>query len=92
LTAGLAVATGLGRKYVEFATASRPVKLVLYDRCTLAIDAGVSPGGTGSHRLMLGSSAGAFTGPDGFAWQPHRCEPGGAAHVHGELAQVGRSR
>jgi len=32
------------------------------------MDAGVSPDGTGSHRLMLGSDAGPFTDPDGFAW------------------------
>ncbi|MEV4183148.1 hypothetical protein AB0J28_17120 [Streptosporangium canum] len=25
--------------------------------------------GTGSHRLMLGSDAGSFTDPDGFAWE-----------------------
>jgi hypothetical protein len=62
------VATGLGRKYVEFATASRPVKLMRCGRRSLAIEAGVSPGGTGSHRLMIGSNAGPFTGPDGFAW------------------------
>jgi hypothetical protein len=62
------VATGLGRKYVEFATASRLVKLVRCGRRALAIDAGVSRGGTGSHRLMIGSDAGPFTGPDGFAW------------------------
>ena len=61
------MATGLGRKYVKFAIASRPVKLVRCGRRALAIDAGVSPGGTGSHRLMLGSDAGPFTGPDGVA-------------------------
>ena len=33
-----------------------------------ARDAGVSPDGTGSHRLMIGSDAGPFTGLDGFAW------------------------
>ncbi len=62
------MATGLGRKYVKFAIASRPVKLVRCGRRALAIDAGVSPGGTGSHRLMIGSNAGPFTGPDGFSW------------------------
>ena len=46
-------------------------------RRALAIDVGVSPGGTGSHRPVLGSDAGPFTGPDGFAWTPHRCEPAG---------------
>jgi hypothetical protein len=38
-----------GRKYVEFATPSSPVKLALYGRRALAKDAGVSPDGTGSH-------------------------------------------
>jgi predicted lactoylglutathione lyase len=65
---GLAVAKSFGRKYVEFATASSPVKLALYGRRALAKDAGVSPEGTGSHRLMIGGDAGPFTDPDGFAW------------------------
>lgn len=25
--------------------------------------------GTGSHRIVIGSDAGAFTDPDGFAWE-----------------------
>jgi hypothetical protein len=66
---GLAVAKSLGRKYVEFATLSSPAKLALYGRRALARDAGVSPDGTGSHRLMIGSDAGPFTDPDGFAWE-----------------------
>jgi catechol 2,3-dioxygenase-like lactoylglutathione lyase family enzyme len=66
---GLAVAKSFGRKYVEFATPSSPVKLALYGRRHLAKDAGVSPDGTGSHRLVLGSDAGPFTDPDGFAWE-----------------------
>jgi uncharacterized glyoxalase superfamily protein PhnB len=66
---GLAVAKSFGRKYVEFATPSSPVKLALYGRRALAKDAGVSPDGTGSHRLMIGSSAGPFTDPDGFEWE-----------------------
>jgi hypothetical protein len=69
------VATSFGRKYVEFAAPSSPVKLALYGRRALAKDAGVSPDGTGSHRLMIGSDAGPFTDPDGFAWTPHRSEP-----------------
>ncbi|MEV4245049.1 hypothetical protein ACWDOR_26185 [Streptosporangium canum] len=32
-------------------------------------DVGVPVDGTGSHRLMLGSDAGSFTDPDGFAWE-----------------------
>jgi hypothetical protein len=41
--------------------------LALYGRRALAKDAGVSPDGTGSHRLMIGSDAGPFTDPEGFA-------------------------
>jgi predicted lactoylglutathione lyase len=69
LDSGLAVAKSYGRKYVEFATPSSPVKLALYGRRALAKDAGVSPEGTGSHRLMICSDAGPFTDPDGFAWE-----------------------
>jgi hypothetical protein len=66
---GLAVAGSFGRKYVEFATPSSPVKLALYGRRALAKDAGVSPDGTGSHRLTIGSDGGHFTDPDGYAWE-----------------------
>lgn len=66
---GLTVARSFGRKYVEFATAATHVKLALYGRRALAKDAGVSPDGTGSHRIVMGSDAGPFTDPDGFAWE-----------------------
>lgn len=66
---GLAVAKSFGRVYVEFEASTSPVKLALYRRRALAKDAGVSPDGTGSHRLMIGADAGAFTDPDGFAWE-----------------------
>jgi uncharacterized glyoxalase superfamily protein PhnB len=65
---GLAVGKSFGSKYVEFATGTGPVKLALYKRRGLAKVAGVSPDGTGSHRLTIGSDAGPFTDPDGFAW------------------------
>jgi catechol 2,3-dioxygenase-like lactoylglutathione lyase family enzyme len=65
---GLAVGKSFG-KYVEFAMPSSPVKLGLYGRRALAKDAGVSPDGTGSHRLAISSDAGPFTDPDGFAWE-----------------------
>lgn len=65
---GLAIAKSFGRKYVEFATPSSPIKLGLYGRRALAKDAGVSPEGTGSHRLVIGGDAGSFTDPDGFVW------------------------
>ena len=66
---GLAVAKSFGSKYVEFDTPASPVKLALYRRRALAKDAGVSPDGTGSHRIVIGSDAGPFTDPDGFAWE-----------------------
>ncbi len=66
---GLEVAKSFGRKYVEFATPSSPVKLGLYGRRALAKDAGVPPEGNGSHMLMIGSDAGPFTDPDGFTWE-----------------------
>jgi hypothetical protein len=69
LDRGLAVAKSFGRKYVEFDTASSPVELALYGRRALAKDAGVSPDGTGSHRIMIGGDVGPFTDPDGFAWE-----------------------
>ena len=67
---GLAVAKSFGGKYVEFE--SGPVTLALYGRRALAKDAGVASDGTGSHRLVIGGDADAFTDPDGFAWAPAR--------------------
>jgi predicted lactoylglutathione lyase len=64
---GLSVARSFGRKYVQFDTTG--IKLALYGRRALARDAGVSPDGTGSHRIVIGSDAGPFTDPDGFAWE-----------------------
>jgi catechol 2,3-dioxygenase-like lactoylglutathione lyase family enzyme len=67
---GLAVARSFPRKYVQFeAPASAPVTLALYGRNALAKDAGVAPEGSGSHRIAIGSGAGAFSDPDGFAWE-----------------------
>ena len=66
---GLEVARSFGRKYVQFAAPSTHVKLALYGRRALAKDAGVSPDGTGSHRIVFGSDAGSFTDLDGFVWE-----------------------
>jgi catechol 2,3-dioxygenase-like lactoylglutathione lyase family enzyme len=66
---GLAVAKSFGSKYVEFATSESPVKLGLYGRRALAKDAGVSPEGSGSHRIAIGGDVGSFTDPDGFEWE-----------------------
>ncbi|WP_035841033.1 VOC family protein [Kitasatospora azatica] len=67
---GLTVAKSFARMYVEFAADSGPVKLGLYRRRALAKDAGVTPEGTGAHRIAIGAAAGAFTDPDGYAWEP----------------------
>ena len=64
---GFTVAKSYGRRYVEFDTG--PVKLTLHKRRALAKVAGVSPDGTGSQRLVVGSDAGPFTDPDGFVWE-----------------------
>ena len=64
---GLEVARSFGRKYAEFAT--NHIKLALYGRRALAKDAGVAPDGSGSHRIVVGGTAGQFTDPDGFAWE-----------------------
>lgn len=69
LERGFTVAKSFGRIYVEFATDSSPFKLALYRRRALAKDAGVSPDGTGSHRIAVGGAAGPFTDPDEFAWE-----------------------
>jgi uncharacterized glyoxalase superfamily protein PhnB len=66
---GLTVARSFARTYVEFAAPSTQIKLGLYKRRALAKDAGVPPDGTGSHRIIIGSGAGPFTDPDGFAWE-----------------------
>jgi len=64
---GLTVAKSFGSRYVELDTG--PIKLTLNKRGSLAKTAGVSPDGTGSHRLLIGGDAGALTDPDGFAWE-----------------------
>jgi hypothetical protein len=82
---GLAVAKSFGRKYVEFDTGSSPVKLALYAHRALAKDAGVSPEGTGSHRLMIDTDAGPFTDPDGFVWRT------ASLSEQGDTAELDRS-
>jgi uncharacterized glyoxalase superfamily protein PhnB len=67
---GLEVAKSFGGKYVEFDLPSGAIGLGLYGRRALAKDAGVAEDGSGSHRLVIGGDAGAFTDPDGFEWAP----------------------
>jgi predicted lactoylglutathione lyase len=66
---GLEVAKSYGSRYVQFANPSSPVTLALYGRRALAKTAGVTPDGTGSHRITINSTAGPFTDPDGFNWE-----------------------
>jgi predicted lactoylglutathione lyase len=66
---GLTVAKSFSRVYVEFHAGSSPVTLALYRRRALAKDAGVSPDGSGSHRVAISGATGPFTDPDGFAWE-----------------------
>jgi len=67
---GLTVARSFGGKYTEFAPGqSSPVKLALYKRRALAKDLGVPADGAGSHHVVLGSTVGTFTDPDGFTWE-----------------------
>ncbi|WP_216213105.1 VOC family protein [Amycolatopsis aidingensis] len=69
LDRGFTVAKSFGRMYVEFDGGEGPIKLALYRRRALAKDAGVSPDGSGSHRIAIGGAAEPFTDPDGFAWE-----------------------
>ena len=66
---GLTVGKSFGSKYVEFDAEDSAIKLALYSRRAAAKDAGVSPDGTGSHRIAIGTDAEPFTDPDGYAWE-----------------------
>jgi uncharacterized glyoxalase superfamily protein PhnB len=65
----LTVAKSYGSNYTEFEAPSGAVQLGLYRRRALSKDANVSSDGSGSHRIVIGSDAGSFTDPDGFAWE-----------------------
>ncbi len=67
---GLSVAKSFGSKYVEFEAPSTAVGLSLYGRRAAAKNAGVSPDGTGSHRIAINSDAAPVVDPDGFVWEP----------------------
>ncbi|MGK3204152.1 glyoxalase [Amycolatopsis sp. MEPSY49] len=64
---GLTVAKSFSRMYVEFEGGE--IKLALYRRKALAKQAGVAHEGSGSHRIAVNHASGAFTDPDGFAWE-----------------------
>jgi bacteriocin resistance YdeI/OmpD-like protein/uncharacterized protein DUF1905 len=56
------------------------------------MDAGVCPGGGGSHRLVLAAMPGPSPARTGSRGRPHRIEPGGAAQAPGELTHAGREQ
>jgi predicted lactoylglutathione lyase len=66
---GLSIAKSFGSKYVEFDASSSAVGLSLYGRRAAAKNAGVSPDGTGSHRIAINTVAEPFVDPDGFVWE-----------------------
>jgi uncharacterized glyoxalase superfamily protein PhnB len=66
---GLKVGKSFGSKYVEFETPADGINLALYTRRAAAKEAGVDAEGSGSHRIAVVGDAGAFTDPDGFAWE-----------------------
>lgn len=63
---GFSVTKSYGRKYVEFDTG--PVSLTLNGRDALAKTVGLSPAGSGSHRLVVGGDTDSFVDPDGYVW------------------------
>lgn len=67
LDRGFSVGKSFGRVYVEFENTGA-VTLALYRHRAVAKDAGVSPAGSGSHRIVLGGGE-SFTDPDGFVWE-----------------------
>ncbi len=66
---GLVVEKSFGGKYVEFKSPSSAIGFSLYPRKAAAKNAGVSPDGTGSHRLVINADVEPFTDPDGFVWE-----------------------
>ncbi len=71
---GFAGAKSYGRKFVSFTAPSGTIDVVLYGRGAAAKDAGVSPDGSGSHRIAIVSDTGPFTDPDGFVWEAPRSD------------------
>jgi predicted lactoylglutathione lyase len=66
---GLAVKRSFGGKYVEFKSSSSAIGFSLYPRKAAAKNAGVSPDGTGSHRLAINADVEPFVDSDGFVWE-----------------------
>jgi hypothetical protein len=75
LRASAAPTTGFRGFTLNLGVSQPAIELVLYGRGAAAKDAGVSPDGTGSHRIVISSDAGPFTDPDGFVWEAARLSP-----------------
>jgi hypothetical protein len=84
LSRGLTVAKSFGSKYVEFSAPDDAVMLALYKRPGLAKDVDVDAGGSGSHRITIGTDTEPFTDPDGFAWSSAVARADAAASQHRE--------
>jgi len=66
---GLDVEKSFGGKYVEFKSPSSAIGFSLYPRRAAAKNAGVSPDGAGSHRIVVNADVEPFVDPDGFKWE-----------------------
>ena len=66
---GFQVGRSFGGKYAEFPASGNGITLALYPRTAAAKEVNLDPAGSGSHRLVIGSDAPAFTDPDGYVWQ-----------------------
>ncbi|MQA00707.1 MAG: glyoxalase [Dehalococcoidia bacterium] len=64
----MSVARSFLNRYVEFESPASGITLALNSRRSAAKNAGVSPEGAGSHRIVINGDAGAFADPDGFVW------------------------
>ncbi|MFI5806573.1 glyoxalase [Streptomyces sp. NPDC051561] len=66
---GLTVGKSFGSRYVDFEGAPGHLKLALYRHKALAKEVGVSPEGSGSHRIVLAMGDEGFSDLDGFVWE-----------------------
>lgn len=66
---GLTVNKSYGGKYADFEAPDGGITLALYPRRAAAKEAGVDVAGSGSHRIALRGTTGAFIDPDGFVWE-----------------------
>lgn len=69
---GFQAGRSFGGKYAEFPASGEGITLALYPRKAAAKEVRVDPAGSGSHRLVVGTDAAAFTDPDGYVFQTAR--------------------